>query len=74
MENALSAVLIRRDVAWPSRPHLGQGATVMTPAELLRDCSFEIAARGHARLANVQYQIPAGTAISIAFLVNGAAD
>lgn len=40
----------------------------MTPANLLRDCSFEIAARGRARLASVQSQIPKGTVISIAFL------
>jgi methylenetetrahydrofolate reductase (NADPH) len=40
----------------------------VTRANLLRDCSFEIAARGHARLANVQSQIPKGTVISIAFL------
>ncbi len=40
----------------------------MTPANLLRDCSLEIAARGHARLASVQSQIPTGTVISIAFL------
>jgi methylenetetrahydrofolate reductase (NADPH) len=40
----------------------------MTPANLLRDCSFEIAARGHARLAGVPSQIPKGTVISIAFL------
>jgi len=40
----------------------------MTPANLLRDCSFEIAARGRARLASVQSQIPKGTVISVAFL------
>ena len=40
----------------------------MTSASLLHDCSFEIAARGHARLLGVQSQIPKGTVISIAFL------
>jgi len=35
---------------------------------MLQDCSFEIAARGHARLAGVQSEISQGTTISVAFL------